>query len=305
MKSAKTTLPAYMLRSDMQGCVLGSGTHQLAYAPYGFRENSTESISLGFNGQFRDALSGYYLPGNGQRVYNPALMRFHSPDTLSPFGRGGVNAYMYCSGDPLNNRDPSGHVRVPLARMFPLPDWAGNYITARRSYLNGSLPDPPVRPHVSDRAVGRAHAILKSRARHELEQLPRSLNEEVQGLVNPQVFQRSSSALDPLIKAWGDQMVFRAGMEGVTIPPVSLANYRLGPGASGSGAGHAPSAPPMLSGSRQPSAPPMGFEPSQRPTAPPLSDDMPPAYSALFGIDGLPTYAYVQILRRIRRNGAL
>ena len=37
-------------------------------------------------------------------------MRFHSPDSWSPFGGGGLNAYMYCVGDPVNRADPTGHV---------------------------------------------------------------------------------------------------------------------------------------------------------------------------------------------------
>jgi hypothetical protein len=36
-------------------------------------------------------------------------MRFNSPDSLSPFGEGGLNAYAYCIGDPINRRDPTGH----------------------------------------------------------------------------------------------------------------------------------------------------------------------------------------------------
>jgi len=37
-------------------------------------------------------------------------MRFHSPDSFSPFAAGGINAYMYCGGDPVNRIDPSGHM---------------------------------------------------------------------------------------------------------------------------------------------------------------------------------------------------
>lgn len=37
-------------------------------------------------------------------------MRFTNPDSLSPFGAGGVNPYAYCGGDPINNADPSGHI---------------------------------------------------------------------------------------------------------------------------------------------------------------------------------------------------
>jgi RHS repeat-associated protein len=52
---------------------------------------------------------GFYLLGNGTRSFNPSLMRFQSSDNLSPFGQGGINSYAYCSGDPINNIDPSGH----------------------------------------------------------------------------------------------------------------------------------------------------------------------------------------------------
>ena len=49
----------------------------------------------------------YHL-GHGRRVYNPVLRRFHEADSLSPFAAGGLNAYAYCAGDPINYRDPSG-----------------------------------------------------------------------------------------------------------------------------------------------------------------------------------------------------
>jgi hypothetical protein len=31
---------------------------------------------------------------------------------MSPFGRGGINPYVYCEGDPINNTDPSGHFGI-------------------------------------------------------------------------------------------------------------------------------------------------------------------------------------------------
>ncbi|KPX28444.1 Uncharacterized protein ALO77_03892 [Pseudomonas coronafaciens pv. garcae] len=64
----------------------------------------------GFNGELLDSITGHYLLGNGYRAYNPVLMRFNSPDSLSPFGKGGLNAYAYCGGDPVNQSDPTGHI---------------------------------------------------------------------------------------------------------------------------------------------------------------------------------------------------
>jgi len=65
-------------------------------------------VRTGFNGEFQER-SGVYLLGS-YRAYNPVLMCLHSPDSLSPFGRGGLNAYAYCLGDPVNRVDPTGHL---------------------------------------------------------------------------------------------------------------------------------------------------------------------------------------------------
>jgi RHS repeat-associated protein len=82
----------------------------LAYTPYGHHPAGSGLVSLlGYNGEHRDPITGHYLLGNGYRAFNPVLMRFNNPDSLSPFDEGGINAYAYCAGDPVNLVDPTGH----------------------------------------------------------------------------------------------------------------------------------------------------------------------------------------------------
>ena len=71
-----------------------------------------------FTGERKDPISGHYHLGNGYRAYSPALMRFTCPDDLSPFDAGGINAYAYCAGDPINLIDPSGHSAMRTAGLF-------------------------------------------------------------------------------------------------------------------------------------------------------------------------------------------
>lgn len=108
-----------LLATDRQGSVLslqnGLQTLAFAYSVFGSAPRGHEALSLlGFNQQRRDPRTGCYLLGNGYRAYNPILMRFHSPDSLSPFGEGGINGYAYCGGDPVNWEDSSGHDRKPM-----------------------------------------------------------------------------------------------------------------------------------------------------------------------------------------------
>lgn len=82
----------------------------IGYSAYGIRSASGALESdLGFNGEALDPATGWYLLGNGYRAYNPVMMRFHSPDSLSPFDSGGLNYYAYCQGNPVTFRDPTGH----------------------------------------------------------------------------------------------------------------------------------------------------------------------------------------------------
>ncbi|QCY15124.1 RHS repeat-associated core domain-containing protein [Pseudomonas sp. MPC6] len=102
-----------LLAPDLQQTILAeldrTGPNRLGYTPYGSRSSLLAAqSSLGFSGQLMERPTGWYHLGNGHRVYNPVLMRFHSPDRLSPFGRGGLNPYVYCSGSPINRVDPSG-----------------------------------------------------------------------------------------------------------------------------------------------------------------------------------------------------
>ncbi|MFT0869014.1 RHS repeat-associated core domain-containing protein [Pseudomonas sp. CAM1A] len=91
----------------------------LSYTPFGFVGTPPGTPpATGFAGERREAPMGGYLLGSGHRFYSPALMRFHSADRESPFLAGGINAYAYCLGDPVNMCDPSGHapIRVGVAR---------------------------------------------------------------------------------------------------------------------------------------------------------------------------------------------
>jgi RHS repeat-associated protein len=114
------TSESRLLTTDQQRSVRAildaTRPQHLAYTPYGHR--GPESSLLGFNGERPDPVTGHYLLGNGYRAFNPVLMRFNSPDSWSPFGRGGLNAYGYCVGDPVNKRDDTGH--MPFGKLFSL-----------------------------------------------------------------------------------------------------------------------------------------------------------------------------------------
>ncbi|KPA97221.1 RHS repeat-associated core domain-containing protein [Pseudomonas asplenii] len=159
-----------LLATDQQGSVLQAldrAQHQaMVYSPYGHRApaNGLSSL-LGFNGERAEPVTGHYLLGNGYRAFNPVLMRFNSPDRLSPFDEGGLNGYAYVQGDPINAVDSTGHlpefinkVAVRVGALFKKKDvWVHNVhlgVFSERE-ING-LPESLRRPtelYVSQRPL--------------------------------------------------------------------------------------------------------------------------------------------------------
>ena len=113
-----------LLATDLSGSTISlvkplHPVNNVVSSPYGYsRSLDSAGALVGFNGESPEAITGHYLLGNGHRAYNPVLMRFNSPDSLSPFAKGGINAYAYCSGDPVNRRDPTGRFFTQWLKML-------------------------------------------------------------------------------------------------------------------------------------------------------------------------------------------
>ena len=114
--------PTRLFATDQNASVMhvnsASGLHT-GYTPYGFHFKILSEVQLAaFNGERLDPASAAYALGNGYRLFSPGLMRFLAADTLSPFDQGGLNAYSYCLGDPINRTDPSGHLSLLKPRTW-------------------------------------------------------------------------------------------------------------------------------------------------------------------------------------------
>lgn len=102
-----------LLGCDAQGSVrveADSVVRNRRYTAHGAEPGTSGKADnpFGFTGERREPLTGWYIPA-GYRPYDPLLMIFLAPDSASPFGRGGLNTYAYCGGDPVNRVDPDGH----------------------------------------------------------------------------------------------------------------------------------------------------------------------------------------------------
>lgn len=134
----KETTQSALLAADIADSVIRvntqAQTESVTYNVYGLHSHSEVPPQRpAFNGHL--LVSHLYSLGNGYRAYNSVLMRFQSPDSLSPFTVGGLNWYAYCTGDPINYADPSGHGRTSrspsrVGRMPPateeriVPSWS-------------------------------------------------------------------------------------------------------------------------------------------------------------------------------------
>ncbi len=103
---------ARLLATDAQESTVNTVSESqttITYSPYGNDSCPPANPLLSrFTGQSWLPSAIGYLLGNGHRLFNPGLMRFHSADSFSPFGSGGLNTYAYCGNDPINRVDPSG-----------------------------------------------------------------------------------------------------------------------------------------------------------------------------------------------------
>jgi RHS repeat-associated protein len=122
--------------NDPQGTVLaycdeqGVLTLGPTYTPFGYCPRGSVSLAdepadeaskhypmIGMNGELRDADDGTYILGRGYRRYDPSQRLFTTPDSLSPFGEGGILPYTYCGNDPVNRIDPTGHTMSTSQRF--------------------------------------------------------------------------------------------------------------------------------------------------------------------------------------------
>ncbi|MBH1968215.1 MAG: RHS repeat-associated core domain-containing protein [Pseudomonadales bacterium] len=142
---AETSLLATdQMRSVLQ-VLKANRPRPIAHSPYGHRPMGNGLISLlGFNGERPDPITGHYLLGNGYRAFNPVLMRFNSPDNMSPFGKGGLNSYTYCFCDPINYSDSSGHfpfwkIKAFFSRNKKIPSFSPPTSNVSNKYKSYAL----------------------------------------------------------------------------------------------------------------------------------------------------------------------
>ncbi|SFW34724.1 RHS repeat-associated core domain-containing protein [Luteibacter sp. UNCMF366Tsu5.1] len=84
------------------------------YGAYGASPRGSTAAKTRYTGEVQEPSTDWYMLE--ERPYDTRLRRFLAPDSLGPFDRGGLNRYTYCSGDPINRIDPTGHAWMDWLR---------------------------------------------------------------------------------------------------------------------------------------------------------------------------------------------
>lgn len=169
------------------------------YSPYGFDPIALQKhCIIGFNSEPLDLITKSYFLGSGYRFFTPHLMRFNSPDNMSPFGKGGINSYAYCSNDPVNRRDPSGHNAISNAfrRLYKsAKNRLGN--RARQQYdVTGPGDNTPSLTHAVQRRVDHYNKFVTIANSEDRTGAAPSINELRPSLENPPTYLRALELLD-------------------------------------------------------------------------------------------------------------
>jgi len=145
----------------MQIAANTTATSPINYNPYGYSKMLIQGpYTSGFNGAYFDIHTHGYHLGQGYRMYSPALPRFTSPDFLSPFGRGGINAYAYCNGDPVNRIDPNGAWSLTGALK-----WIGTRGLRKHNKIDMNL----AREGIQQAGRNRTAAIINGNREHNMQ----------------------------------------------------------------------------------------------------------------------------------------
>lgn len=147
--------------SNSPSCTLDqNGRTQLTFSAYGARVDHGQIPA--FKGELEDLVTGHYLLGNGYRAYNPHLMRFNSPDSDSPFAKGGLNTYSFARCDPINRRDPTGHAFEFIRKLFVnktyrgpiVAEFDGIVVFTGQERPDGKLPTLYISAHGAPGVIG-------------------------------------------------------------------------------------------------------------------------------------------------------
>ncbi|HEK1011341.1 TPA: hypothetical protein SMP92_004661 [Pseudomonas putida] len=140
------------------------GDEAHSFTAYGHNPTlSSAKTLLGYNGE-QHASEDLYILGRGTRCYSTKMGRFLSPDAFSPFGRGGINAYAYCNGDPINYFDDSGNMRRSTLRT------GGNKLTnAQRQAVTDTITDKVTRQQILRLEIHKKEIQLQQLSNQEVE----------------------------------------------------------------------------------------------------------------------------------------